>query len=177
MVKFVRRVFLTAVYFFILAFLLKAFLQIKPGVNGQRVDTKAGTDVKESRTERTSVFVKRVIDGDTIELSDGARVRYIGMDTPEVNMPLYEEAKTENKKLVEKRNAILEFDRERFDKYGRTLAYVYVGDLFINKKLIEEGLAKVMTVKPNILHEQELLYLENKARNNCLNLWRSLCKR
>ena len=82
--------------------------------------------------ERTCI---RVIDGDTIELDGGEKVRYIGIDTPETKHPrkpvqwMGKEATAANQVLVEGRKVQLEYDVERKDKYGRMLAYVWAGDV------------------------------------------------
>lgn len=89
-----------------------------------------------SQSDSVSVEVVRVIDGDTIEVccifGDQVTVRYIGIDTPETKHPTKpvehygKEASEANRKLVDGRTVQLEFDVQQFDKYGRTLAYVYL---------------------------------------------------
>ncbi len=122
-------------------------------------------------------YVKRVIDGDTILLANGERVRYIGIDTPETKHPYKaverfgEEADLYNKKLVEKRWVRLEFDVEKRDKYNRLLAYVYLGDLFVNAKLVEDGYAQIYTFPPNLKYQELFLRLQRKARENERGLW------
>ncbi len=119
--------------------------------------------------------VSKVIDGDTIELSNGDRVRYIGIDTPEfrngIPDPYAQEAYEANKKLVEGKEVQLELDVQKRDKYGRILAYVYVGDLFVNAWLIENGYAQIMTIPPNITHQELFLALQTKAREENRGLW------
>src|SRR3990170_901464 len=85
--------------------------------------------------------VQKVYDGDTVLLSDGRKVRYLGINAPEWQEPFYLKAKRLNESLVMGKDVRLEFDEERADKYGRLLAYLYVGDQMINAILIEEGLA------------------------------------
>lgn len=121
--------------------------------------------------------VDRVIDGDTIKLINGERVRYIGIDTPELHHPkkpveyLAKEAKDFNEKLVGAKVVRLEFDVEKRDKYGRLLAYVYVDDTFVNAKLIEEGYAQILTIPPNVKYADEFLRLQRKARDKNRGLW------
>ena len=80
------------------------------------------------------VTVKRVNDGDTVQLADGRFVRYIGVNAPEINHahntaePFGFEARARNNELVGTQRIRLEFDIERFDDYGRTLAYVFLPD-------------------------------------------------
>jgi len=116
-----------------------------------------------------------VIDGNTIEVScvlgDREKVRYIGVDTPETHHPMIgvepfgKEAAEANWKLVDGKNVRLEFDVQQLDKYGRTLAYVYLEDgTFVNACLVENGYAMVMTVPPNVKHQELFLKLQRGAR-------------
>ncbi|MFN3477335.1 MAG: thermonuclease family protein [Candidatus Methylomirabilales bacterium] len=124
------------------------------------------------------VKVKRVIDGDTILLQNGERVRYIGINAPEVNHsprgaePLGREAKEANRRLVEGKRVRLEFDSERRDKYGRLLAYVFLEDgTFVNGWLVERGLAKAVSYPPNLKYQDLLKKLEQEARKKQLGVW------
>lgn len=101
--------------------------------------------------------VASVIDGDTIRLDDGTRVRLIGVDTPEVSHPDRPNMKPEpfgpeatefTRQLVDGRDVRLEFDRERFDPYQRVLAYVYVDDRLLNEELILAGFSRAETRFP-----------------------------
>lgn len=80
--------------------------------------------------------VTGIIDGDTIEIDGAVKIRYIGMDTPEAGDCFGEEAKKANENLVGNKPVRLEYDVQRIDKYGRTLAYVYVNEVFVNEKLV-----------------------------------------
>jgi micrococcal nuclease len=92
--------------------------------------------------------VGRVVDGDTLLLSNGARVRLIGADTPETVKPNHpvepwgKEATQFTREFVAGGEVRLEFDREEKDKYGRFLAYVWVDDRMLNEELIRAGLAR-----------------------------------
>ncbi|SFH83466.1 thermonuclease family protein [Planctomicrobium piriforme] len=100
------------------------------------------------------VQVRRTVDGDTLLLESGERVRLLGVDTPETKIPeqppepFGQAASDFTAKLVTGQRVRLEFDRERFDQYGRTLAYVYVGDLFLNEELIRQGLSPAQLQYP-----------------------------
>ena len=124
------------------------------------------------------VKVKRVIDGDTILLQNGEKVRYIGVNAPEVDHspkgaePLGQEAKEVNRRLVEGKRVKLEFDAERRDKYGRLLAYVFLEDgTFINGWLVQRGLAKAVFYSPNLKYQDLLKKLEQEAREKQLGVW------
>jgi micrococcal nuclease len=122
--------------------------------------------------------VKWVIDGDTIILAGGERVRYIGIDTPEMKNKWQDgeffgpEATEANRKLVQGRKVRMEYDVQRIDKYNRTLAYVYVDDIFVNAWLVENGYANVMTIPPNVKYSKIFVSFEAEARNNNKGLWR-----
>jgi micrococcal nuclease len=85
--------------------------------------------------------VAKVVDGDTIELSDGRRVRYIGINTPERDQPYYKEATEANRQLVAGQEVQLELDQDTFDQYGRTLAYVWVEGRMANLEIVSRGYA------------------------------------
>src|SRR5687767_10119123 len=81
--------------------------------------------------ERTPARLVRVVDGDTIRARVAGveeRVRYIGIDTPERDQRCFVEATRLNERLLRRGPLRLEFDRERRDRFGRLLAYVYAGD-------------------------------------------------
>ncbi len=127
--------------------------------------------------DNSSSRVVYVYDGDTVRLASGEKVRYLGIDTPEMNYKrppaeyLAEQAKDFNSRLVEGKNVRLEFDAQRRDKYGRLLAYVYVDDVFINKKLLEEGLAKVLVIPPNERYADEFVSIQRDARRKHKGIW------
>ena len=115
--------------------------------------------------------VAKVIDGDTVVLENGEHVRYIGMDTPEKGRPYYKEAKNENRRLVEGKKVRLEYDVGRTDQYGRTLAYAYAGDIFVNAELIRNGYAMIYTFPPNVKYYKTFLSLQEEARKGKRGLW------
>src|SRR4030065_1778765 len=115
--------------------------------------------------------VKEVIDGYTIGLESGEHFRYVGIDTPEKDQPFYLEAKELNQKLIESKEIRIEFDLQRKDKYGRTLAYVYVGETFVNAELVRNGLANLYTVPPNVKHTEYFLKLQSEAKEKKLGIW------
>jgi micrococcal nuclease len=126
--------------------------------------------------------VSRVVDGDTIDVSIGGqvvRVRYIGMDTPEVHSGvewLGPEASRANARLVEGRHVTLEKDVSETDRYGRLLRYVWVredgGWLLVNLELIRLGWAQVTTYPPDVKYVDELyLPAQRAARADDRGMW------
>lgn len=120
-------------------------------------------------TERARV--ERVVDGDTVALADGRRVRLLGINTPEKGEPLYEEAAATLRELVQGQEVTLEFDEERKDQYDRTLAYLFKGELFVNGELVRRGLAYCFTWAPNTAHEDDFISLQRDARAARRGLW------
>jgi micrococcal nuclease len=112
-----------------------------------------------------------VVDGDTIELSNGRRVRYIGINTPEHGQPFYAEAATANRQLVEGKTVQLELDLETFDQYGRTLAYVWSEASMVNLEIVKQGFASAFTVPPNLHYEAVFRQAEREAREAKRGLW------
>ena len=122
-------------------------------------------------------FCTRVIDGDTIELEGGERVRLIGVNTPEKNDARAEvrqlaAAATEfTRRLSEGRRVRLEYDRERQDRYGRTLAYVFLEDgAFVNVQIVRQGYGFAYTRFPFRYRENFRAY-EREARQSGRGLW------
>ena len=113
----------------------------------------------------------RVIDGDTIELESGDRVRYIGIDCPETDDEYGTLATEFNRDLVEGKIVTLEKDVSDTDRYGRILAYVYVGDIFVNAYIVQEGYAQVSTYPPDVKYADYFLELQQEAREENKGLW------
>lgn len=126
---------------------------------------------KSDSSGEESVLVTRVIDGDTIEVEGDRKVRYIGIDCPEEDQPFSREATAANKKMVEGRIVTLVKDVSDKDVFGRLLRYVYIGDVFVNTKLVEEGLAEATPYPPDLAHEGEFDDLEKKAKDLSKGMW------
>ncbi len=114
----------------------------------------------------------RVIDGDTIEISGGEKVRLIGIDTPEKGQHFYGEAKERLAELIGGKEIVLEKDTTDRDKYGRLLRYIYVnGSELVNLRMVEEGLASVLIYPPDSEFEEDLRKAESLAREAGLGIW------
>ena len=118
--------------------------------------------------------VIQVIDGDTITVAGGYRVRYIGIDTPEI-YPEKEaygmEAWQANRLLVEGKEVRLERDVSQTDKYGRLLRYVYVDDILVNAELVKQGLAEAKAYPPDIKYQDLLEAMESAAKAAGRGIW------
>lgn len=121
----------------------------------------------------------KVHDGDTItvRLDKSSQkltsVRLIGVDAPELVLGEFgETAASFTRSLLQDQKLKLVYDNEKYDKYGRTLAYIYLEDgTFINARLVEEGYAKVMSIPPNTAHDGEFEVLQNKAQKENCGIW------
>ncbi len=135
-----------------------------------------------------SAKVIRVIDGDTIELETKQKVRYIGIDTPELHHPtkpvqcFAQQAYEENKKLVEGKIVILEKDISNTDKYGRLLRYVYLppdqretthSGFFVNDYLVRQGFAFTLTYPPDVKYSDQFVRAQRDARESKRGLWKN----
>jgi micrococcal nuclease len=129
----------------------------------------------------TSAVVAYVVDGDTIVLESGDRVRYILVDTPEVTNGSSEcygdEARDYNDMLVTGQSITLVYDEECRDNYGRLLAYVSVGELEVNRTLLENGYACILHISPNGDDRvAEYQALEDMAKAAGVGMWsESVC--
>jgi micrococcal nuclease len=127
--------------------------------------------------------VVRVVDGDTIQVRAEGRtldVRLLGIDTPETVDPRRPvgcygpQASAFARRLLTGRRVLLRYDRELRDRYGRTLAYIYLDrrrPLFVNGALVERGMARTMGIPPNTLHAAELERLQAAAALAGRGLW------
>lgn len=124
--------------------------------------------------------VERVVDGDTLLLANRSRLRLIGVDTPETVKPNHPvepfgpEASEFTRRFVARGgwSVRLQFDRERQDKYGRFLAYVYVDDQFLNEELLLAGLARAETqYRYDATMKKRFLAAEAKAKAARRGIW------
>jgi micrococcal nuclease len=135
-----------------------------------------------AQAKEQEFLVTKVLDGDTIMLENGDIVRYIGVETPELGKkdggPQFyaREAAKYNKQLVLLKKVRLEFDKERKDDAGRTLAYVYVKNTFVNGELVRLGYARTAIHPPNIAHRGHLAECEREAIRKDNGLWQEVKK-
>ena len=118
--------------------------------------------------------VVSVIDGDTIIIEGNYRVRYIGIDTPELRPALEAyglEAWQANRELVEGKEVRLEHDVSETDKYGRLLRYVWIDGTLVNAELVRQGLARARAYPPDTRYQDYLEQTEAEARAAGRGMW------
>ena len=119
------------------------------------------------------------MDGDTIELTDKRRVRYIGINTPEINFGkgnpqcFATDAARINKELVAGQDIEMEKDVSQTDKYGRLLRFVYADDVLINDFLLRQGYARLEQVPPDTRLSQQFKEAVSEAKENKRGLWKT----
>jgi len=118
---------------------------------------------------REEVTVTNIVDGDTVDLGSGVRVRLKGINTPEKGKPYFEQAKDflQNQVL----NKTIELESFEIDKYGRTLGYIFFNNQNINEKILEEGLANLYYYGKDE-HYNDLAAAEEFARKNQRGIWK-----
>lgn len=142
----------------------------------------AGSQLHEEEVIETSdVLVTRVIDGDTIEIAGGERVRYIGIDAPEERGTngiecFAREASDANSTLVQGQYVRLEADTRDRDRYGRLLRYVWIDDQLINEVLVRRGFARRASYPPDDAKDAQLQEAEALAQLEGAGLW-SACNK
>jgi endonuclease YncB( thermonuclease family) len=131
-----------------------------------------------SSTAQDKSYVKYVIDGDTIILKNGQKVRFIGIDAPEIDHetkqtePLGYTSRAFNKKLLGSKIVRLEYDREKQDHYNRILAYVFLPDnTFVNLELLRSGMATYLHKPPNLKFTEQLLQAQRTAMSEYKGVW------
>lgn len=131
-----------------------------------------------SFTHKDFYKVKYVYDGDTILLITGAKVRYLGIDAPEIGRDGLESeymalaSRAFNRQLLGTSRVKLEFDQEKMDRHGRLLAYAFLEDgTMVNALLVRKGLAHVLPTRPNLKYSSLLLGRQRQAMRERIGLW------
>jgi len=120
-----------------------------------------------------------VVDGDTVVLNDSSKtyLRYIGINSPEIlthespGEPFSAAATQFNENLLKGKKITLEFDKERYDQYGRMLAYIFADEVFVNEELVRNGLATSLTIKPNTKYLDRISVAEEEAKKHRRGIW------
>ena len=151
-------------------------------------NTYAKSTINGSKDGIEKSQVRRVIDGDTVELTNGQKIRFLNIDTPETvkaNTPVMcygPEASTFTKKLLTDKMVQLTADKEANDQYGRGLRFIFLDGVdtsnienSINAELVKNGFARMVVYKPNNTYAKEFQTWENEAKSKKLGLW-GVCK-
>jgi micrococcal nuclease len=127
--------------------------------------------IEKTFSTKEEVFVERIIDGDTIESNTG-NIRLLGINTPERGEIYYEEAKNFLESEIFNKTVMLEFTREKKDKYNRTLAYIFLDNRNINIEIVKNGFANYYFYDGRDRHSDEL----EEAWEECLGKKINLCE-
>lgn len=140
-----------------------------PIVEGPAIKNKnqSGSPEKDAKQVR----VTRIVDGDTLEIADGERVRLIGIDAPEKGDCYSDEATAALTSLVLDKTLRAAKDESERDKYGRLLFYLYDGDTFVNFKLVQEGAARAYAYAPDTTHASDFASAEQSAKGAKRGVW------
>lgn len=117
--------------------------------------------------------VIRVIDGDTIEIENKTSVRLLGINTPERGERYYYEAKSFLESKILKKEVMLKFVGDRYDKYGRLLAYVFLGKENVNVGIVEQGFGNYYFYSDKDRYSKQLI----QAWNDCIESEINLCEK
>jgi len=121
-----------------------------------------------------SAVVKKVIDGDTVELFNGLVLRYVGMTAPETGESFEKESTELNRRLVEGKEIKLEYDNYTSDKFGRILAYPILSNgTNVSRELVKKGLGELVIYQKRrpFIHQQELIKAQEQAKQKKLGIW------
>lgn len=126
------------------------------------------------------VSVAHVYDGDTVKLTDGRKIRLIGINTPEIGRrgdpsePYADDARIALQKILQGRRVALRYDKDRHDRYGRVLAHLFIDqEQSVEVQLLERGLGTVLTVPPNVWNVDCYVAAERRAQASQSKLWSS----
>lgn len=152
---------------FIIGMYLGTFINSQP-----QTSPEATASARIQEFQAGEYLVTRVLDGDTIELKNGIRIRYYGIDAPELRDRWGETAASYNRSLVLDKRVRVEPSRAR-DPYGRIVADVWVGDAFTTEALLKEGYARVKIIKGEAKSASlpRLVAAEEEAKESHRGLW------
>jgi len=152
--------------------LLITLIVVFLAINYSSIDSFLINFLDESKT----AIVSRVIDGDTLEIVNNENkesVRLLGINTPERGEILYEEAKEFLEELSLNKSVRLEFGRDKYDRYNRTLAYVFVNEFAVNKEIVRQGYANIYFPSGKDVYYSEFL----ETWKECVNVGINLCEK
>ena len=156
--------------------------QYKEEKQKEKEQNNAVSEEVKSNSKIKDLSVKRVVDGDTVVLEKNGyeyKVRLIGVDTPE-SVHLDKNKNTKEGKIASDftkerltgKKVDIEFDVKPQDKYGRYLVYLYVDGISYNEVLLEEGMARVMMISPNVKNKELYAQIEKRAKDKKIGVWK-----
>jgi endonuclease YncB( thermonuclease family) len=149
-----------------------------PTTTSLPTDTPVATMTQEPTAERTEAQVVEVVDGDTIKVSIQGEIyalRYIGIDTPEMDQQFGGDAAAANAKLVEDQTVYLEKDVSETDSYDRLLRYVYLADgTFVSAELVRLGLARAKAYPPDTKFQDVFEQAQLEAQGAEVGIWKPI---
>ncbi len=156
----------------LLLLLLLAGLGCVQGETGAGTTETVAADKAREFNKIESRIAEKAIDGDTILLQNGERLRLIGLDAPEKGEDCWLEARDRLHELVAGKSLVLERDASERDKYGRLVRFVYANGQFVNLAMVEEGLAKAFAFEPDISKAAEFEKAEARASRGKGCIWK-----
>ena len=156
--------------------------QYKEENQKEKEQNNAVSEEVKSNSKIKDLSVKRVVDGDTVVLEKNGyeyKGRLIGVDTPE-SVHLDKNKNTKEGKIASDftkerltgKKVDIEFDVKPQDKYGRYLVYLYVDGISYNEVLLEEGMARVMMISPNVKNKELYAQIEKRAKDKKIGIWK-----
>ncbi len=125
---------------------------------------------KENEQENFSI-VTFVVDGDTVEIKNGNRIRLIGIDSPERGESFYNESRNALEDMVLNKKVRLEKDISDTDRYNRLLRYIFIDGVFINKEMVRQGYATAYPYEPDTTYKNEFSLVEKDAKLSKIGIW------
>ena len=119
-------------------------------------------------------LVARVIDGDTVELIGGDKLRLLGIDSPERGDPLYDSATSILASFVSSQAVTITYSKKRRDGYGRILGYLFVDSVCVNEAMLSSGMANAYLFDDNLsdsVRIRRLLSAQKEAIDNKRGIW------
>lgn len=140
----------------------------------QELINSSQSAILENKNLKTAI-ISEVFDGDTVKTQNNEIIRYLGINSPEKTDPNFKDALEKNKALVLGKQVFLESDITLKDRYGRSLYYVYVNNIFVNLEMVTNGLAVLQTLPPDVKYQNQIVDAQKQARQSCLGIWKGLC--
>ena len=146
---------------------------LRPALLAVVLASCASSPPRAQEPTRIACIVAAVPDGDTLRCRDGQRVRLIGIDAPERGQgEAFAPSRDRLRALTPRDSTVhLELDVSRRDQYGRTLAWVWRGEMLVNERMVREGWAVLYTSAPDVRHADRIVAAQAAARKERAGLW------